>query len=305
MTLLETIQLEFFSRNGYNFCNESFGVIDNLMPILNESKKILGDIIKKNKTVDTFVNIEHPLYKEISNLFPKQIDIHFQYNQVYVAPKGSNKKCSITAVYQGMNGESANIFLKACGKPFYVINRIPVILAHELTHAYEDLNRIRGDVKLGLVDSLNAFYKLAIIIKNNAYLFSYLMRDFADCCYWLNPSERRANLGRLEIELEPYFSKIVDERSATKYIEKLPVYKEFELIKMKLQNIAGREKEIRNELFSVMDLNDNDINKFSLSNINKTIKQLADFLEDFEIKLFRNAANLAYDAVMIRVEKFV
>jgi hypothetical protein len=275
------------------------------MLILKESKKILGDIIKKNKPVDTFVHIEHPLYKEISNLFPKQIDIHFQYSPVYSVQNASNKKCSMTAVYQGINGDSVNIFLKVNGKPFYVVDRIPAILAHELTHAYEDLNRTRCDVKLGLIDSLNAFYKLAIIIKNNAYSFSYLMRDFADCLYWLNPAERRANLGRLEVELEPYFSKIVDERSATKYIEKLPVYKEFENIKMKLQNIAGREKEIRNELFSVMDFNDNDTKKFSLLNINKTIKQLADFLEDFEIKLFRNAANLAYDAVMMRVEKFV
>ena len=199
------------------------------------------------------------------NLFPKQMNINLHYNPIYAPRKGSSKKSSMSVVYLGMNGNSINIMMRIEGNPVYVINRIPAVLAHELTHAYDGLNRTRSGTKMGLIDSLNHLYKLSVLIKQNSHEFSKIMLDFADCAYWLNPMERRANLGRLEVEIEPYCTKIVDERSATKYIESLPVYEEYKAIREKLHNIHGKGEIIRDEQFSSMEFNEDDTKSFSLS----------------------------------------
>lgn len=87
-----------------------------------------------------------------------------------------------------------------------------------------------------------------------------------------------------------------------KYIKQIPLYNELMNIKSEYNEIVGQENLIKQEIKEKINF---DSGTFpTTKRMNKLIKQLGYFLDDFEDKLYRNAACIASEEGTKYMETF-
>lgn len=236
-----SLWLSFHYSNKLNesMIMESFGMVPDIDLYVDTFRECLLQQTNNGVTSTTFV-ITKNIFSNIPGCWFKDVEIKVQYTNNQTKPKviKGNFESEVTLVQGKINVlKGAFIFN---GDINYIVNRMPMIIGHEILHAYESWKRLLNKSK-----SIFDAAKDGHVLQNNQIKElskNDIEKALAEIFYYCNNIERRAYLAQLNQELLSYKENIKDVDSAIQIIQKIPVYKNLIIVGENLQVIRDEIK---------------------------------------------------------------
>lgn len=259
---------------GYELLLEKYGIIPNVSIFTHRALNYFKPQIKGVKGVKT-IRLTENIFSDIDNCFFKNVNIILTY--IYSDDKrGSN---AITKLFS-IDTLTMEIYITSNHENFDV--EFLSIFAHELTHVYENYQRIKnGDKYGGLVNALtnDGYFKNKKWNKRSDNVNDDKVKYIR---YFLTKPEMNAYINNIKQEVDHFFENnfCSSSREVVKVIENTTTFKNIEIaFKIVLSIINETNPEVQNNTIEMW-------NKYSNKPI-KNFKQLQKILYHTYIKRYR------------------